>query len=329
MNETSIQLRGLGRLSEALDPLRVAGEIYVTNKRWDQAAISYNNLSQLELTLGKVRESVEDAKKAVSYADRGGVEFSRILIRTTYADTLHQAGHRKEARRHFFEAEQMQLKVQPTYPHLYSEQGFRYSDLLLCGDERAAWNGTLTYGRKLLHSKALDAVAERATQSLEWARESPSGTPLDVALNKLILGRTALYRAVLTCALPLKTNGLTLTNTLDDAVNGLRRASAQEFILYGLLARAWLRFLIVRADLESAHEDLREAGEIAERGPMRLFMADIHLYRARLFFREAEYPWESARKDLEEAERLINECGYHRRDEELADAKRVILNQSA
>ena len=26
---------------------------------------------------------------------------------------------------------------------------------------------------------------------------------------------------------------------------------------------------------------------------MKLYMADIHLYRARLFFREAEYPWES------------------------------------
>ena len=29
--------------------------------------------------------------------------------------------------------------------------------------------------------------------------------------------------------------------------------------------------------------------------------------------------------DLAEAERLIKECGYHRRDEELADAKRALL----
>jgi hypothetical protein len=28
---------------------------------------------------------------------------------------------------------------------------------------------------------------------------------------------------------------------------------------------------------------------------------------------------------LEAAEKLINDCGYHRRDEELADAKRAIL----
>ena len=65
----------------------------------------------------------------------------------------------------------------------------------------------------------------------------------------------------------------------------------------------WLRFLIgAHTGPESAQEDLDEAWEIAERGPMRLLMADIHLYRARLFFREAKYPWESPQKDLEEAE---------------------------
>jgi len=32
------------------------------------------------------------------------------------------------------------------------------------------------------------------------------------------------------------------------------------------------------------------AWEIAERGPMKLFLAAIHFHRARLFFREAAYP---------------------------------------
>ena len=62
---------------------------------------------------------------------------------------------------------------------------------------------------------------------------------------------------------------------------------------------------------------------------MPLFLADIHLYRARLFFREGEYPWNKnpdgtprgPEDDLAAAEKLINKCGYHRRDEELADAK--------
>ena len=56
-------------------------------------------------------------------------------------------------------------------------------------------------------------------------------------------------------------------------------------------------------------------------------MADIHLHRARLFGRlkakgeMLKYPWESPAADLAAAENLINDCGYHRRDEELADAK--------
>ena len=65
---------------------------------------------------------------------------------------------------------------------------------------------------------------------------------------------------------------------------GLRRAGEQIWLTAGLLTRAWLRFLDGQpTGPTSAQEDLDEAWEIAERGPMRLFLADIHLYRARLF----------------------------------------------
>jgi hypothetical protein len=70
--------------------------------------------------------------------------------------------------------------------------------------------------------------------------------------------------------------------------------------------------------------DLDEAWEIAERGPMKLFMADIHLHRARLFFREAQYPWGCPTADLAAARKLIEKCSYGRRKEELADAERAI-----
>ena len=58
-------------------------------------------------------------------------------------------------------------------------------------------------------------------------------------------------------------------------------------------------------------------------------MADIHLHRARLFFREAKYPWESAAADLAAARKLIEQCGYWRRKEELEDAERVVLGKRA
>jgi len=95
-------------------------------------------------------------------------------------------------------------------------------------------------------------------------------------LDNLTLGRSALYTWILTAS-----SHPFLDNHLIEAVTGLRGAGSQDYIPRGLLSRAWLSFLEGKAD--AAQTDLDEAWEIAERGPMRLFMADIHLYRARLF----------------------------------------------
>ena len=93
------------------------------------------------------------------------------------------------------------------------------------------------------------------------------------------------------------------------AVEGLRAAGRTDYLPRGLLTRAWIR--CVSGDPAGSRADLDEAWEIAERGPMPLFQADIQFYRARLFHDRAA---------LEEARRLIEKHGYHRRDGELADA---------
>ena len=122
-------------------------------------------------------------------------------------------------------------------------------------------------------------------------------------------------------------------------MSGLRRAGSQDELPRGLLTRAWLRALNgACTGPESAQSDLDEAWEIAVRGPMKLFLADIHLHRARLFGgwnseggggkEEISYPWESPEADLAAAEKLIKDCGYHRRDEELADAKAALLGST-
>ncbi len=75
---------------------------------------------------------------------------------------------------------------------------------------------------------------------------------------------------------------------IEEAVSGLRRAGGVEFLVRGLLTRAWQRSLTGRrSGPESAQSDLDEAWEIAARGPMPLFMAEIRLHRARLFGRPA------------------------------------------
>jgi hypothetical protein len=80
-----------------------------------------------------------------------------------------------------------------------------------------------------------------------------------------------------------------------------------------LLTRAWL--LALEGNPAAARADLDEAQEIAERGPMPLFLADIALYRGRLF---------GDRAALAEARRLIEKHGYGRRLEELADAEAAL-----
>ncbi|MGH8573843.1 MAG: hypothetical protein ACREX8_14915, partial [Gammaproteobacteria bacterium] len=194
---------------------------------------------------------------------------------------------------------------------------------LLSGAERAAWQVVCSGGPRPpeegdAHRVTLQAVSERAAQTLKIATRN--NWLLDIALDHLTLGRAALYAAILEgsslepCRAPLQ-----------GAVDGLRRAGRSDYLPRGLLTRAWLRSLEdKRTGPESAQSDLDEAWEIAERGPMKLFMADIHLHRARLFFREAEYPWGSPAADLAGARELIEKCGYGRRKEELEDAMRAI-----
>ncbi len=329
LNEAATRLRALGRLTEALEPMRAGVEGAVRLRDWNNAARYATNLSELELTLGEVAGAVRDAEQSVSHADRSGDAFMRLSSRTTHADASHQAGRRAEAQARLREAEEMQAKWQPPYPLLWSLQGFGYCDLLLSEAERAAWKPACSGGPGPPEDgdaprATLQAVPERAAQTLKWA-EAARVDILTIALDHLTLGRAALYAAIL--------EGSSLDPCraiLQHAVDGLRRAGVQDYLIRGLLTRAWLLSLEGnRTGPESAQSDLDEAWEIAERGPMKLHMADIHLHRARLFFREAEYPWESPQADLAAAGKLIHACGYHRRDQELEDARRAICGGGA
>ncbi|MGP8198711.1 MAG: hypothetical protein ACLQU4_04325 [Limisphaerales bacterium] len=301
-------------------------EMAVNQATWERAAQGANNLSELELTLGDIPVAVRDAEQSVTYADRGGDAFIRMGVRTTHANALYQAGRWAEAEARFREAEKMQIKRQPEYPLLYSVWGFHYCDFLLAAPERAAWQVICHAGLRppeaaVAHRAALQGVSQRSAKMFEW--RIPGDPLLDIALDHLTEGRAAFYEAILEDSSLKPCHG-----SLQHAVDGLRRAGTMHYIPRSLLTRSWIRFLSgASTGHESAQSDLDEAWEIAERGPMKLYMADIHLYRARLFFREAKYPWESPPTDLAAAEKLINDCGYHRRDEELADAKRAILGK--
>ncbi len=319
LNAAAFELRALGRLTEALEPMRAGLEMLVEQVSWGNAAVSASNLSELELTLGEVDAAIRDGDAAVVYDDRSGDALWRTIARTTQADALHQAGRHPDAEARFVEAEAVQAEQQPQYPLLYSLRGFQYCDLLLGDAERAASRlliGTGNDPSATLQSAldACDAVAERARQSIQIAERN--NWLLDIGLDHLTLARASLYQAVLRAEPPAGEH-------VKEVLDFLRRAGQQQYLPLGLLTRALFR--AATGNFDGAREDLDEAFENAERGPMRLHLADIHLHRARLFGlmagRPEVYSWVSPRDDLDTARKLIETCGYGRRREELEDAE--------
>ncbi len=325
LNQAAFCLRALGRLQEALEPMRAGAERDVQQANWKNAAISYGSLSELQLTLGRVAAAVADAARAVEYADRSGDAFLSMGQRTTLADARHQQGETQAARAGFTEAEARQAERQPQYPLLYSLGGFRYCDLLLAGAERAAWGdpgaapgaaagGTAGADAPARPAGDCEAVAERAGQTLKESQQYPDTPLLDIALDHLTLARAALYADRLAGRPP----GEEAETQAGHALDGLRAAGYQYMLPLALLTRAWLR--AAQGDGAGAAADLAEAERIATRGAMPLHLADCALYRARLF---------RDRAALTAARRLIETHGYGRRLPELADAERAAADWPA
>jgi hypothetical protein len=220
----------------------------------------------------------------------------------------------------------MQAEMQPQLSRLYSLQGFQYADWILAPAERAVWGCVLApsggAGRSPLpappeagtsHATSLDACAEageRATQTLEWVA-TYGVSLLDIALNHLTLARVALYRN-LVGTLPDPSPATTVVGQrVTNALARLRYSNDVDCLPMALLTTA-LYHRTLGADPEEARRLLAEAQQIAERGPMPLYLADVCLHRARLF---------RDRAALAEARALIERHGYGRRRDELADAE--------
>jgi tetratricopeptide (TPR) repeat protein len=322
LTEAAFRLRALGRLTEALQPMRAGLELRVRQEDWINAAISANNLSELEVTLGRLTDAVADARQSITHADQSGDALGRMNQRAKAADALHQSGRRPEARSLFSESERMWEKQFPHSPMMSSLPGFWYCDWLLAPAERAAWQallrGTGSQSVIVRHGEdspatACDEVERRAKKAQTIAMRNQ--WLLDIALDHLTLARAGLIRAILSHPLPQK--ALDLPH-MAAALNGLRDSGDVDVLPNALLTAALYHF--VRGDASSAHKELDQAQEIAERGPMPLYLADIHLHRARLFRDQAE---------LAKARDLIEKHGYGRRKEELEDAEAAARDSCA
>src|SRR5262249_43047317 len=154
----------------------------------------------------------------------------RLARRATLAEALHQAGRRAGAggaEAHFREAEQRQAELQPSRPLLYSLQGFLYRDLLLAPAERGAWFQAFhprppsPGSEPRFPHPAIAAVRRRAEQTLAWARE-PRLQLLTIALDRLTLGRAALYESLMSSGPEAGAARQTARGHVVAAVDGLR-----------------------------------------------------------------------------------------------------------
>ena len=176
----------------------------------------------------------------------------------------------------------------------------------------------------------LAAIKRRSAQTLEWATNVFHFGLLDIGLDQLTLGRVHLLRT------GLESSDVHLPSArtyLDTGLATLRQSNNSDEMPRALLPCTWLHALADEWD--AARQRLDEAYALCTRGGnpqngwqggMRLHLADTLLHRARLFGWRNEYPWpgRTPQADLDEAEALIKACGYHRRDQELADARAVL-----
>jgi tetratricopeptide (TPR) repeat protein len=314
LSEAGFALRGQGRLGEAVRLLGTGRDEWARLKDAESlksAARFAQYHSEALQVLGRLTEAEVAARQSVKLS-KGSDYQVHSLARC--ADILHQLGHVDEAGRVFVEAEILQGRLKPQYSLLHEGSGYPYCEFLLSQASRLPG---------LQRSSMVDQIVERAQTTCAYLTDlSPS--LWERASEHLSVGRALTAKCEIERDTKKQPTGFGSDTEagaheyLDKAVKELREWGSLLHLPLGLLARA--DFYRFTRDFPAARADLDEAWEIAERGPMRLFMADIHLHRVRFFYSQKSYPWKSPEADLAAAEKLINECGYHRRDEELVDA---------
>jgi len=329
MDEAAQQLRGLCRISEAVEAGMSGFSLLCGADSASGSVVEFVRravvLSELLLLNGAVERAIGTAQKGLDRVTGHGVDLATGLnLVVASADALVQMGRTEEA--HGLYGMYVKTMQSQGLRHLLfcGWEGHRYSEYRAHQAERLAWSGMLTPTLSAAHGREIGPEIHEAGEALRpfLHGELPGVfNKLNVALTYLSLGRVLLLQSVLDSHRDQAADEA-IAARLEVARCYLRETGYHE-LPRCLLTQAWCAH--VRGDDAAAAEYLNEAWDIAERGPMRLHMVDIHLCRARLFFRKEHYPWKSPQDDLSAAEKLINECAYRRRVEELADAKRVIL----
>jgi tetratricopeptide (TPR) repeat protein len=284
LGQAGLYLGLLGRLREALEPLQLGLARDIAQGNLANASVTAGNIAATLLIRGDLRDSLSSALQCVQLADAARDLNEQIISRTHAGHAHHYLGQLSDAYRLFEEAEDLHRQTGSAIPFLSAGQGREYAELLL-----DAGQGSEVKMRAKL---ALDRTAPKEPSDLlaygaaifHQVRAEGDGD-LDQALG-----------------------------FLDRAVDLLRESGQLDQLSIGLLTRAEVRRY--RGDQEGASEDLEESLQIAELSGMRLFEAEGLLCSTRLHLDRGER--DRAGTCLSKASVLIEEMGYHRRQQEVA-----------
>ena len=321
----TVTLGELGRFAEALPGLQAAEDAYVEQQN-NLSATAASNLAESEAALGSLVVAEASSRRAIERADGAADLFSRIAFRTRAAQIVADRGDRGTARRLFDEAATLQKEWQPEYPSLYSLQGWLFSDFNLSDGAYAA-------------------VSDHATYALEVA--VACNWLVDIGLDLSSLARAGLGR--------LLSDDLDADQRPHDALTEahrhaglalatLRQANDLKFLPQGHFALA--RIARACGDWLGATRELDEIEDFARPSGMRLVLCDLALERCRLALAQIErfaplkphVSWAvapspdrpepelraEAEAALAEARAVVETCGYHRRDVEVAELAEVL-----
>ncbi|MBI4662780.1 MAG: ATP-binding protein [Verrucomicrobia bacterium] len=283
------RLRTISRLAEAKGPMRAALETHRLEKDWGDASKEARNLSVLYLLAGKLRYSARLAQKSVRYAEQSKDRERKVDSLAALGDALIQLGgdNTQRALECFRTAEKLQRKCKSAAHLLYSNNAFRYYKLLVDGKE-------------------YDEIIRSLDATKKLGLFLPRYKLLEEAVSNLYRGKAHFLRYLdHNSADDLRQ----AEKMLVESPGSLRQSGHDYWLVEGLLARASLWAVLDK--LDRARVDLDDGWSIAEHGPMRLHLADIHLHRARIF---------RDKKELQKACALIEKCGYWRRKAELKAA---------
>jgi tetratricopeptide (TPR) repeat protein len=350
--EAGFDLRALGSLEEAVLPMYGSLAAFNKAKQLADAAKAANTLGQILLLLGDPIEPERYARLALKLANTSGDIDAQVKRLANIGDLMFNRGKRDQAMKCFRKAEKLlqshaRKSSSPDssgLPKLYSWFGFRYCECLLGGVLVQAWravtNTPVAGATGPRMSPANQELCKDVRRRAEESKALAKGMPwrLIVGLDSLTLAQLALVEG-LGAGNNLGNQLLRAQELVNEAVEEIRESGRRDRLPNALGFHAMINRLADRT--ECARTDLDEAWQIAESGCMRLCMADLYLYRARLFHTVRPYPWREIKEangqlpighgpkdDLASARRLIEQCKYGRRKWELEDAEAAAKNWS-